>query len=71
MADQDRFTGMSTESFAKAAEEAFAQIEGGNVPVEAVVTEQWMSKGGPLPPQYNVELQRVDPGSSPSGRSYG
>ena len=71
MADQDRFTGMSSESFARAAEEAFAQIESGNVPVEAVVTEMWMSKGGVLPPQYNVELQQVDAGSSPSGGSYG
>jgi flavin-binding protein dodecin len=73
MADhQGRVTGTSSESFAQAAEEAFAQIDSeGDVPVEAVVTEAWMSKGGITPPQYNVELQQVDAGSSPSVRSYG
>jgi flavin-binding protein dodecin len=71
MADQGRVTGMSPESFARAADEAFAQIDEGNVPVEAVVTELWMTKGGIVGQRYHVELQQVESGSSPSGRSYG
>jgi hypothetical protein len=72
MAEYQRVTGSSFNSFAEAAKSAFDEVEGDRSRegiAEARVTELWMTKGGVVGrTQYHAELERVPDGSSPSER---
>ena len=64
MSEEGRVTGTSLESFARAADEAFAQIPGdpGREGVAAArVAELWMTKGGFVGrTQYHAALEQIE-----------
>jgi len=62
MAEAGEVTGSSLESFARAADEAFAEIpQQSNREVAARVTKLWMTKGGFVhQTQYHVALEKVE-----------
>ena len=66
MAKEGQVTGTSLESFAKAADEAFAQIPGDpkrEGAAAARVTELWMTKGGFVgQTQYHAALEQIEGG---------